>query len=133
VHVYLINSATESGSHMCCCGCPYHCDILPSPHCWLLLIMFVLMCQVMVPSVLESLLPALAPGGTWALSQLRVMVLSGEPLTWQLARTLLQLLPPSCSSFNLYGEAGAVTWGTVQLTCMFFIVTCHQARSQQLP
>jgi acyl-coenzyme A synthetase/AMP-(fatty) acid ligase len=85
----------------------------------LLLLLPVVVClcadlQVMVPSVLESLLPALAPGGTWALSQLQVLVVSGEPLTWQLARRLRQLLPPSCCLVNLYGELGAVMHRSLQ-------------------
>ncbi len=57
---------------------------------------------VAVPSVLRLLAPALAAprrGG-----RLRLVVSSGEPLGWELARQLLACVPPGCAVLNLYGS-----------------------------
>jgi non-ribosomal peptide synthetase component F len=58
---------------------------------------------VAVPSLLQLLLPRLAAAR--AKLALRLVVSSGEPLTWRLARQLQEeALPPGCTLLNIYGS-----------------------------
>ncbi len=57
---------------------------------------------VAVPGALQLLLPQL--GAARQRLALRLVVSSGEPLTWQLARQLQGALPLGCTLLNIYGS-----------------------------
>lgn len=58
--------------------------------------------QVSVPSLLRWLPPALTAVSCRV--SLRLLISSGEPLTWQLAVQLQGALPARCTLLNIYGK-----------------------------